>query len=157
MDNIHGTWIFQRNIDNLHDIWIYTQNTDNIHRTWIFPRNADNIHRTWISTQNADISTLISTARMKKRNLSHNLTPHLYLLHGTQHRQNPQKYDISNKNREGGCVQFIDSNFYDEYLTKWLVHTFIRGSWWTLLDIVCLYRALLCSPLHSCVLPYTHN
>ena len=65
MDNIHRKWIFSQNTDNHHKIWIYTQNADNIHETWIFP-------------QNVDISAIISTTRMKERNLSHNLPLHLY-------------------------------------------------------------------------------
>ena len=64
------------------EIWIYTQNVDNIHGTWIFPQNADNIHGMWIFPRNVDISTIISTTRMKDRNLTYNLTPQLYSLHG---------------------------------------------------------------------------
>ena len=51
---------------------------------WIFPQNADNIPGTWIFPPNVDNSTIISTTIMKYSNLPHNLTLHLYALHGTQ-------------------------------------------------------------------------
>ena len=64
--------IYPWNVDNIHGTWIFPQNVDNIHGTWIFPWNADNIQGMWIFPQNADISTIISTTRMKYRNLTHN-------------------------------------------------------------------------------------
>ena len=38
-------------------------------------------HGTWILPRYADVSMIISTTRMKEHNLTHNLTPHLYMLH----------------------------------------------------------------------------
>ena len=73
-------WIFTQNEDNIHGVQTYPRNADNIHLTWIFPKNADNIHRTWIFPWNADISTIISTTRMKWFNLTHNFIAHPYLL-----------------------------------------------------------------------------
>ena len=52
---------------------------------WIFPLNVDNILGTWIFPRNVVVSTIIFMTRIKERNLTHNLTPHLYSLHGTQH------------------------------------------------------------------------
>ena len=63
-------------------MWIFPQNADTIHEIRIYPLNVDNIHGKWIFSQNADISTIISTTRMKDRNLTYNLTPQLYSLHG---------------------------------------------------------------------------
>ena len=81
--NIHGTCIFPQNEDIIQGIHIHTQNADNIHRMWIFPQNADNIHGTWIFPQNADISMIISTTRIKQRNITHNFITHIYPLQVT--------------------------------------------------------------------------
>ena len=41
--------------------------------------------------------------------------------------------------------------FYYDYLIQWIVCMFNWNSQWPLLDIICLFRALLWSPVHSCV------
>ena len=71
---------YYHEMHNTHGKWILQQNAHNLHKTRIYTRNADNIHGTWIFTWNSDIYTMVSTARMKKCNLAHKVTPYLYVL-----------------------------------------------------------------------------
>ena len=112
---------------------IFPRNADNIHGTWISPWNVDDIHGTGIFSWNADISIIISTTRRKERNLTHNLTPHLYLFHITQHHitLTPRPRLVISPTRCWRPLPRFTARAFDVlHITVWVLRVCIVFIWW---------------------------